>query len=104
MGPLAGLLAWLHLLPWIAGFAVSVASLGRSRWAIPLAGGFAAEVLVQAYYRVATLAMGALAMRSRGIAAGFTLASLVGFAGAVAIVVGVAGLLREAGAADRGRR
>jgi hypothetical protein len=96
MGPLAELAAWLHLLPSIAGLAVSLASLGRSRWAALLAAGFAAEVLVQLYYRVATLAIGSGMVRSGGIAAGFTLASLLGFAAAVAIVVGIAGLLRDA--------
>jgi hypothetical protein len=101
MGPLAELVAWLHIVPSIAGFAVSVAGLGRSRWAALLAGGFAAEVLVQLFYRVATLAIGAGAMGSGGVAAGFALASLIGFAAAVAIVVGIAGLLRDARAGAR---
>jgi hypothetical protein len=96
MGPLTGLLAWLHLLPSIGGLAVGIANIGRSRWAPLLAAGFGVEVLVQLYYRVATLAIGAGAMRPMGIGAGFALASLLGFAGAVAIVIGVAGLLNDA--------
>ena len=103
MGPLAELVAWMHLVPSVAGLVVSVAHFGRSRWALPLTAGFAAEVLVQAFYRVATLALGSGAMRSTGISASFTLASLIGLAGAVAIVVGVAGLLKDARAAERGR-
>ena len=35
-------------------------------------------------------------LRPAGAGAGFALASLIGFAAAVAIVVGIAGLLREA--------
>lgn len=103
MGPVAELFAWLHLLPSIAGVAVSVANLGRSRWAALLAAGFAAQVLVQAFYRVAALALGAGAMRSTGIGGGFALASLIGFAAAVAIVVGVAGLLKDARSSARSR-
>jgi len=103
MGSLAELVAWLHLLPSVAGFAVSVANLGRSRWAALLTTGFAAEVLVQLSYRVASLAIATGAMRSRAIAAGFTLASVLGFAAAVAIVVGIAGLLNDLRAAERGR-
>jgi len=103
MGSIAELVAWMHLVPSVAGLVVSAAHLGRSRWAALLTAGFAAEVLVQAFYRVATLALGSGAMRSSGTAAAFTLASLVGIVGAVAIVIGVAGLLKDARAPERGR-
>jgi hypothetical protein len=95
MGPIAELVAWLHLVPSVAGLAVSLASLGRSRWAALLAGGFAVEVLVQLFYRVGTLLIGR-GTGSSGIAGGFALASLLGFLAAAAIVVGIAGLLRDA--------
>lgn len=95
MGPVAEIFAWLHLLPALAGFAVSVSSLGRSRWAALLAAGFAGQVLAQLFYRVATRLLVGGVMRPGGAGAGLALASLIGLAAAIAIVVGVAGLLRE---------
>jgi hypothetical protein len=95
MGPIVELFGWLHLLPSIAGFAISLASLGRSRWAAVLTLGFGAQVLAQLFYRVASrLFVGGL-MRPGGAGAGLAMAGLIGLLGAVAIVVGVAGLLRE---------
>jgi hypothetical protein len=96
MGPVAELFAWLHLLPALAGFVVSVSNLGRSRWAAVLAAGFAGQVLAQLFYRVATRLLVGGMMRPGGAGAGLALASLIGLAAAVAIVVGVAGLLRDA--------
>jgi hypothetical protein len=95
MGPVAEIFAWLHLLPALAGFAVSVSSLGRSRWAALLAAGFAGQVLAQLFYRVATRLLVGAVIRPGGAGAGLALASLIGLAAAVAIVVGVAGLLRD---------
>jgi hypothetical protein len=95
MGLVSEMVAWLHLLPALAGFAVSVSSLGRSRWAALLAAGFAGQVLAQLFYRVATRLMVGGLMRPAGAGAGLALASLIGLAAAIAIVVGVAGLLRE---------
>jgi hypothetical protein len=95
MGTTAHLVAWLHLLPTVAGLVVSLASLGRSRWAAVLAAGFACQLLAQLFYRVATWFFATGLMRAAGPGAGLALASLIGFAGAVAIVVGVAGLLHE---------
>lgn len=96
MGPVAELFAWLHLLPALAGFVVSVSNLGRSRWAALLAAGFAGQLLAQLFYRVATRLLVGGMLRSGGAEVGFGLASLVGLGAAVAIVVGVAGLLRDA--------
>jgi len=95
MGPVAEIFAWLHLLPAVAGFAVSVSSLGRSRWAALLAAGFAGQVLAQLFYRVATRLLVGGVMRPGGAGAGLALASLIGLGAAIAIVVGVAGLLRD---------
>jgi hypothetical protein len=95
MGPVAEIFAWLHLLPALAGFAVSVSSLGRSRWAALLAAGFAGQILAQLFYRVATRLLVGGMMRPGGAGAGLALASLIGLAAAIAIVVGVAGLLRD---------
>ena len=95
MGPVSEAFAWLHLLPAVAGFVVSVSSLGRSRWAALLATGFAGQVLAQLFYRVATRLLVGGMMRPAGAGAGLALASLVGLGAAIAIVVGVAGLLRD---------
>lgn len=84
---------WLSVLVSVGGLAVCALQLGRVRWAGVLMGGFALQALVSAFYRLFTLL--ALRAHGAGLGAALALVSLVGVAGDVAIVVGVAGLLAE---------
>jgi hypothetical protein len=88
---------WLGVLLSFAGAAVSALSLGRSRWAWWLLGGFLTEATVSAFYRVVGIAMRSAAIEASSVGAAFLLASLVGLAGRAAIVRGVAGVLSDVG-------
>ena len=89
---------WLGVLLTFTGAVVSGLNLGRSRWAWWFLGGFLAEATVSAFYRVMGLAMRSHAIEVASVGAAYALASLIGLAGRVAIVRGVAGVLSEAGA------
>jgi len=83
---------WLSVVVSLGGLAVSALHLGRVRWAGVLTTGFALQALVSCFYRLFTL----VALRPAGLGAALALVSLVGVAGNVAIVAGVAGILFEA--------
>ncbi len=95
------LIGWLYVLPGLAGVLVCALSARRSGWIWLLMGGFAAESLVAAAYRVATLLLsaGQLTPTTRGGA--YVVVSLRGRAGRAAVVGGLAGLLSELGKAPR---
>lgn len=89
------------VLPPLAGAVVSGMHLGRTRWAGLLFAGFAAETVLSAFFRLASLLIRKGVLSSSGIAPAFGAASLLGFVAMAAVVAGVAGILGELRAAAR---
>ena len=86
---------WLSLLVTVGGVVVSGISIGRTRWATVLLGGFFAEAVAIAFSRLAVLGVRQGVTTTGSMGAALFLGSLIGLAGRVAIVGGVAGLLSE---------
>lgn len=87
--------AWLSVLVALAGAVVSGLSLGRSRWATVLLGGFVAEATALAFSRVTVLAMRNGVVGPSGVGIAFAAASLLALAGRGTVVAGIAGVLTE---------
>lgn len=87
--------AWLSVLVALAGAVVSGLSLGRSRWATFLLGGFVAEATALACSRVAVLAIRNGVLAAPSVAVVFAATSLLALAGRGAVVAGVAGVLAD---------
>jgi hypothetical protein len=88
--------SWLAIFVALAGAAVAGLNLGRSRWAAVLLGGFFAEIVAGAFARVAIFGVRHGAATMANIAVALFLAGLLGLAGRLAVVGGVAGLFSEA--------
>jgi len=93
-------LGWLSVLVSLGAAAFCATRLGRVPWAGVLMAGFGLQALVSVFFRVVTLFAGH-GLSSLG--PGLALASLLGIAGHVTIVVGVVGLLSQPGPAPRRR-
>lgn len=94
--------AWLGVLVAAVGMIACAASIGRTPWAAVLVGGFFGEAIAIAFPRLAVFGVrgGITTMASIGPA--LVVSSLIGLAGRVAVVAGVAGLLSSLRkAADR---
>jgi hypothetical protein len=87
--------AWLSVLVGVAGIVISAMSIGRTRWATVLLGGFVAETLAMAFSRLALLGVRQGLTTTTTLGAAFFLASLIGLAGRAAVIAGVAGLLAD---------
>jgi hypothetical protein len=85
----------LNVLLSLAGVAVCAVHLSRSRWVLPILVGFALEALTAAFYAVAgvVLSRGIASFASLGLVYGA--ASVVGFTGRAAVLLGLFGLLSE---------
>jgi hypothetical protein len=93
---LRDIVAWLSLLPSLAGVILCAIYLRRSRWAGVLLGGFALQAILSGFYNVATAFMGGgMPMDSVGVGAALLVASVLALVANGAIVAGVAGLLYE---------
>ena len=88
---LQNLVSWLGFLISAAGVVVAALYMRRSRWGGLLLLGFAAETAVSLFYRVAPVFL----QYGGGMQPLYLVMSLVGLAGSAAIVVAVAGMLRE---------
>jgi len=87
--------AWLSVLVAAAGAVVSGLSLGRSRWAAFLLGGFVAEATALAFSQAAVLVIRSGAIAASSLSLAFLATSLLGFVGRGLVVVGVGGVLSE---------
>jgi hypothetical protein len=93
---LAGLVRLLHLTVTLGAIVVCALHLGRSRWVGLLLGGFVVEIVVSLGYWVMPMVMmraGELSPSGLGVA--YAALSAVGLLGHGAVVVGLAGLLRD---------
>ena len=88
-------IGWLHLLAVLAGVLVAAPYLGQSRWVGVLFGGFLVEAVVSMLYRVMGLFLARAITSYEAVGAVYLMASLLGLAAQIAIVVGVAGVLAE---------
>jgi hypothetical protein len=86
---------WLSVLVAAGGAVVSGLSLGRSRWAMLLLGGFSAEAVALAFSRVALLGIRSGVWQPSNLGVAFAATSFLGLAGRVLVVAGVAGVLAE---------
>jgi predicted PurR-regulated permease PerM len=87
--------AWLSVLAGVGGVVIAAMNIGRTRWATVLLAGFFAETLAMAFSRLALLGVRQGLTTVTALGAAFLLASLIGLAGRVAVIAGVAGLLSE---------
>jgi hypothetical protein len=86
---------WLHVLVALAGVVVCAMNLGRSRWVVVLLGGFCADALVSAAYRVSNLLVTGGQLTYSQLGGLYLLLSFLGIMGSAAIVGGLALLLGE---------
>lgn len=77
----------------LAGLGVSIVHIGRTRWALPLAGGFGLQALVSLLYRLMPFVLRSLTPETYQVT--FLVTSVLSSIAMAAIVAGVAGLLWE---------
>jgi hypothetical protein len=89
--------AWLSVLVSASGAVVSGLSLGRSRWAPILLGGFVAETFALLFFRAASLGLRSGSLQASGVGVAFLVASLLGLIGRGTVVAGIAGMFSDLG-------
>jgi hypothetical protein len=93
MQVLMELMGWMGVLVSIAGVVVTAFSIGRTRWALVLLGGFAGQAVTGVFYRIVPRLFGFVGSGNWQVP--YLFGSLLGLAAHVAVVAGVAGLLYE---------
>lgn len=89
------LVSWLGVFVAAGGAVLSALHLGRSRWVMVLTGGFAAEAVVLAFYRVGVMFMRNAIFSPRMMSFAFLAASIVGLLARLAVVAGAVGVVAE---------
>jgi hypothetical protein len=95
LGIAQGVVGWLGVLLALTGLVASSLHLGRTRWAMLLAGGFALQTLAMGFTRVVLPMFVRGTLTGGGLEAAFLLAAVLGVAGSAGLVGGVAGVLAE---------
>jgi hypothetical protein len=95
MGIARDAVGWLGVLLALTGFVVCALHLGRTRWALVLAVGFALQTFVMAFNRLAMSLLTRGALGGGSVETAFLLSSVFGVVGSAAIVGGLAGVLSE---------